>query len=688
MKRLFALMIAFSLLFAPLVIYHTNVLAAENLPLGEVSGIKLTLGDSVSFGKYTVTVTDIDSVTWSKAMIKVTGPQGTREFTIAENEIAYYPSPDNKLLGFSVVLWNAGGTPTILLTISSPLKNVFGTSKTMVKGQTITLPSNIKVTLLSVDNTSAEFRVTTTRGLTFTLKPGEGHGVSYRISSNVNDVFDYSNYAYVYLNATTKTKATVEFYMPKVPFTSIKITHKGETPQPPGPSPQPEKCNCVMYNGKLYVGESLTVKYTNTTYKFQIISVTSTKVGVRVYKGTKYETYVLSIGQSQKVPDTSIAFVVTSAEPNYQRANFKLLAPKDTQVSPPIREASISATISALPKKILVGDYLVVAIGVENKGRGDAYDLNVAAPIPNDFELVSSTQSWNIKTLPAFSKMPALIYVLKPTKVGTFQIGKATVRYYDDKSLLTGKEKITYSPTLKNITVYAIPSITVSAKAYNGTWSNYVTGKVGETLRLKFTVKASGSEPKYTFVKNATLNVYLGNSLDGPGEVKLGTLRAGETKSVMIDAKILKENLTNVRAVLSYVDPTGNEHELDLGNLLTVNSVPPQVIIKEVKVWPTPEELPGYVNQTLAEMGNNTSLAMEINDISKLYLPPERNTWKPLAILFIILTLIAGAMAYRYWNNAESCRKALERKRSKRPGGLPKKEDETSSVDTSKRGEQ
>jgi len=687
MKRLFALMIAFSLLFAPLVIYHTNVAATKELPWATVDSIKLHLGDSVSFGKYTITVTDIDSATWNSAMVEVSGPQGKKELPISDNTYTYYPSTSSALLRFTAIVWNSGGTPTVYLTIESPLVKRY--SRTMYRGSIFTLnPGSVQVKLLRVNNTSATFKAivpTATTPAEFTLTPGEGHGINYKLT---NGEYTYTNYAYVYLNATTKTKATVEFYMPKVPFTSIKITHKGETPQPPGPSPQPEKCNCVMYNGKLYVGESLTVKYTNTTYKFQIISVTSTKVGVRVYKGTKYETYVLSIGQSQKVPDTSIAFVVTSAEPNYQRANFKLLAPKDTQVSPPIREASISATISALPKKILVGDYLVVAIGVENKGRGDAYDLNVAAPIPNDFELVSSTQSWNIKTLPAFSKMPALIYVLKPTKVGTFQIGKATVRYYDDKSLLTGKEKITYSPTLKNITVYAIPSITVSAKAYNGTWSNYVTGKVGETLRLKFTVKASGSEPKYTFVKNATLNVYLGNSLDGPGEVKLGTLRAGETKSVMIDAKILKENLTNVRAVLSYVDPTGNEHELDLGNLLTVNSVPPQVIIKEVKVWPTPEELPGYVNQTLAEMGNNTSLAMEINDISKLYLPPERNTWKPLAILFIILTLIAGAMAYRYWNNAESCRKALERKRSKRPGGLPKKEDETSSVDTSKRGEQ
>ncbi len=679
MRRLLALIMVLSFLLVPLGTMHNQVAAAKDLPWAEVSGIKLSLGDSVTFGNYVITVTDIDSTTWSKAILKVSGPQGTKEFTLAENEKAYYPNSDNPILGFSVIVWNAGGTPTVLLTISSPLRNIFNGVKTMTKGQTITLPSNAKVTLLNVNNESAEFRVTTTSGVTFTLKPGEGRGVSYRLSSNVNDVFDYSNFVYVYLNKTTNTTATVEFYMPKVPVSSIQITTSSGGEQPKPPTPQPSKCNCVMYDGTLYAGEKLSVKYGNVTYDIQVVSISSTKVGIKVYKGSNLlDTYLISLGQSQAIPGTSMSIVVTTADIRYNRIHLKLEAPKDTQVVAPVRSAAIKVNITAIPKKILLSDYLVVAISVDNNGKGDAYDLNVAAPIPNEFELVSTTQSWNIKSLPAFSKMPALIYVLKPTKVGTFEIGKAVVKYYDDRSLLTGTQKTVSSSSLKGIVVYAIPNLNVEAQAYNGTWSNYVTAKLGDTLKLKFYVKAEGGNPTYEFVRNATLHLYLGNSLDGSSEINIGTIKAGESKDVMVDVKVLKENLSNVRAVLTYFDPLGNEHSMDLGNLVTINSIPPKVIIKEVKVWPTPEELPGYVNKTLAEMGNNTTLATQIDEIAKVYLPPQTNTWKPVGILFIILTIILGVLSYNYWNSAEKCRAALEKKKKKRPGGLPRKEEGSS----------
>lgn len=681
MRRLLALIMVLSLLLVPLGTMHNQVAAAKELPWAEVTGIKLSLDDSVTFGNYVITVTDIDSTTWSKAIIKVSGPQGTKEFTLMENEKAYYPNSDNPLLGFSIIIWNAGGTPTILLEISSPLKNVFNGPKTMTKGQTITLPSNAKVTLLQVDNESAEFRVITTSGVTFTLKPGEGRGVSYRLSSNVDEVYDYSNFVYVYLNKTTKTKATVEFYMPKVPVTSVKITKSGgESPKPP--TPEPSKCNCIMYDGTLYAGEKLSVKYSNTTYGIQVVSISSTKVGIKVYKGSNLiNTYLLSLGQSQAIPGTSMKIIVTTADIRYGRIHLKLEAPKDTQVVPPVRSASISVNMTALPQKILLSDYLVVAISVDNNGKGDAYDLNVAAPIPNEFELVSSTQSWNIKTLPAFSRMPALIYVLKPTKVGTFEIGKAVVKYYDDKSLLIGTQKTAYSPVLKGIVVYAIPELEVGAQAYNGTWGNYVTAKPGDTVKLKFSVKADGKEPKYEFVQNATLHLELGNSLDGSSELKIGTIKAGDSKTIMIDVKVLKENLTNVRAVLTYLDPLGNEHSMNLGSLVTINSIPPEVVIKEVEKWPTPDQLPEYVNKTLAGMKNPGPLASELANISKYYLPPEKksNPWQPAAIIFILLTIVLGALAYNYWSSAEKCKAALEKKKKKRPGGLPKKEESQTS---------
>ncbi|WP_457752197.1 hypothetical protein [Thermococcus sp.] len=677
MRRIIALMMVLSFLLVPLGTVHTQVAAATELPWAFVDGIKLTLGDTVTFGNYKIVVKDIDSISWSKAILEVSGPQGTQELTVSENTYVYYPNPDNPVLRFSVILWNSGGTPTILLTIASPL--IKTSTKVMTKGGTVVInPGNVKVTLLKVNNTSAEFEATTptsTIPVKFTLNHGQGRGINYRLTTGE---YTYTNFVYMYLNTSTSSTATVEIYMPKVPVTSLTITPAGGGENPtPSPTPTPSTCNCLMYNGILYSGEKLLAKYENVTYGIQIVSVSSTKVSVKVYKGSNLvNTYLLSIGQTQTIPGTSMSFMITSADVNYNRVHLKLYAPKDTQVTPPVREASIKVTMNAIPKKILLSDYLVVAISVENNGRGDAYDLNVAAPIPNGFELVSSTQSWNIKTLPAFSKMPALIYVLKPTKVGTFEIGKAVVKYYDDKSLLTGTQRTVYSATLKGIVVYAIPNLAVNAQAYNGTWSNYVTAKPGDTVKLKFAVKADGKNPTYEFVTNATLHLYLGNSLDGSNEIKLGTIKAGESKDVMIDVKVLKENLTNVRAVLTYLDPLGNEHSVDLGNLLTINSIPPKVVIKEVKVWPTPEELPGYVNKTLAEMGNNTTLATQIDEIAKAYLPPQTNTWKPIAILFIILTIILGAMTYKYWDSAEKCRKVLEKKKAKRPGGLPKKEEE------------
>ena len=677
MRRIIALMMVVSFLLVPLGTVHTQVAAATDLPWAFVDGIKLTLKDTVTFGNYKIFVKDIDSITWSKAILEVSGPEGTQEITVSENTYVYYPNPDNPVLRFSVVLWNSGGTPTILLTVASPL--VKRSTKVITKGGTVILtPGDVKVHLLKVNNTSAEFEVTTptiTTPVKFTLKHGQGRGINYRLTTGD---YTYTNFVYLYLKSSTSSTATVEFYMPKVPVTSITVTHAGESNKPsPQPTSKPNTCTCLMYNGLLYAGEKLLARYEKSTYGIQVISVSSTKVSVKVYNGSKLlNTYLLSIGQSQAISGTPLSFMITSADVKYNRVHLKLYAPKDTQVTPPVREAFISVTMNAIPKKILLNDYLVIAISVENNGRGDAYDLNVAAPIPNGFELVSSTQSWNIKTLPAFSKMPALIYVLKPTKVGTFEIGKAVVKYYDDESLLTGTQRTVTSPSLKGIVVYAIPTLEVSAQAYNGTWSNYISAKPGDTVKLKFGVKAGGKNPAYEFITNATLHLYLGNALDGSNELHLGTIKAGEAKNIMIDVKVLKENLTNVRAVLTYLDPLGNEHSMDLGNLVTINSMPPKVVVEKVKVWPSPEELPGYVNKTLASMKNPEPLAQELENISKFYLPPQKNTWKPIAILFIILTIILGALAYKYWDSSEKCRKVLEKKKAKRPGGLPKKEDE------------
>jgi hypothetical protein len=434
----------------------------------------------------------------------------------------------------------------------------------------------------------------------------------------------------------------------------------------------------LVYNGLLYVGEKLPVKVDNTTYYVKLISTIPDVAKVEVFKGSQsLGSMLLEVGDVPKaVSNAPIKLSVQSVDPDHKRALLRVYAPTGAVATPILRQANLLANISAIPKEIMLSDNLVVTINVKNLGRGDAYDVSVAAPIPNDFELVSMTKTWALKNFPAFTSMPALIYVLKPTKVGEFDIGKVMVTFYDDKSLETGEKRTVYSQPLTGVKVYGLPSISVSAQAYNGTWSDYVTAKVNDTVKLKFTLRASEGNPDYEFIRNATLLLDLPPSVDGQQMVDIGTIRAGESKTIQLDLTVLRENLTNVRAILVYLDPLGGQHKLDLGNLVTVNSIPPRIVVENVKVWPTPDELPEYVNKTLAGMDDPKPLAGELANISAYYLPPKGNPWKPVAIIFIITTIVVAGIAYKYWDEAEKLREKLERKKQRRPGGLPKKEGE------------
>jgi len=683
MRRMVALMMVLSFLLLPLGAVHSPVTAEETLPYASVSSIKLLLGDSVTLGStYKITVKDINSLTWSSAMIQVSGPDGTKTFTLSDSDgdYAYYPSPSNVKLRFSLTVWNSEGTPTVFLTISSPLVkyNTF----TVNKGGSVSIPyGDVRLKLTSCSNTSASFSVYrpyTSQPYQFTIKPGESWGVPYKVS----DQYDYANFVYVSLNESTTSGAKFTVYVPKVPFTSLaveKANSGSNTNTKPSTPTKSTSAYYLAYDDYLYVGESLPVKINNTNYYVKLVSTIPNVVKVEVLKGkTNLGSALLEVGDEPKViGNAPLKLSVQKVEPGYDRAVIKVYAPEGAQVTPILRQANIQVSMTAFPTKLMLGDYLVVAINVKNNGKGDAYDLNVVAPIPSGFQLVSKVQSWNIKTLPAFSSMPALIYVLKPTKVGTFTIGRASVSFYDDKSLETNQKRVVYSPVLKGISVYATPSVLVSAQAYNGTWANYIHTAVNRTVKLRFDVKVPAKESNYEYIQNATLHLVIGNSLDGPSTIHLGTMKGGSSKSVVVDMKVLKQNLTNIKGTLTYYDPLGNEHTLELGNLVTINSIPPKVIVKEVKVWPAPKELPAYVNKTLSSMDNATPLAEELMNVSEYYIPPEKksNPWKPLAVLFIILTVILAIVAYRYWDSAESCRKVLERKKAKRPGGLPKKEE-------------
>jgi len=663
-------MLVLSFLLAPLSVPGAS--AATELPWAYVDGVQLVLGDTVTFGEYTIVVKDIDSISWSRAIIEVSGPEGTQEITVTENSYSYYPDVTNPVLRFSVILWNAGGTPTILLTIASPLVKVF--TRAMVPGTSVTLTGDVKVTLLSVNSTSATFEAvvpTLPNPVVLSIPVDSGRGINYPLA---NSDYTYNNFVYLYLNATSTSSATVDFYMPKVVVTTITITPAAGT----GDTVQetPTTCNCPLYDGLLYAGEGLKVKYGDTTYTVQLLSVSSTKVSVRLYRDSSLvDTYLLSLGQSQSIENTPVSFMFTTTDVDYSRATIRLYGPPETQVFPPVRQAQIRVTIDAVPKKILLEDYLVVTVDVENTGRGDSYDLKVAAPIPDGFELVSSTKSWNIKTLPALSKMPALVYVLKPTTVGKFDIGKVVVTYYDDKSLQEGRMVTVYSEPLTGIEVYSVPELSISALAYNGTWARYVTANEGETLTLSISIRASEGNPAFTYVTNATLILKYEGALDGEPLVKLGTIRAGELKNVKIPVTVTGKNMSTVSALLTYSDPLGNERTVDVGTLVTVNSIPPKVVVKQVKVWPTPDELPDYVNKTLAEMDNPQPLAKQLLTVISPYLPPGSNPWKPAGILLALLLIVLLAVLYRCRNELNAVKAKLA-KRTSRPGGLPKKDDE------------
>jgi hypothetical protein len=361
-----------------------------------------------------------------------------------------------------------------------------------------------------------------------------------------------------------------------------------------------------------------------------------------------------------------------SVELSYNRTKVRLYAPQGSEVQPIIRDADIKVELSVSTTKILLdGDELIVFINVENQGKGKAFDVNVVAPIPDGFELRSGIGTWNLKMLDAFTKMPVLVYTLKPTQVGSYKLDTVNVQYYNE----AGEKKIVKSNTISQIVVYGLPELSLSGEAFNGTWSTYVHTQE-KTAKLKFTVSAEGNDAEYEFIKNATIKLLLPDSIDGETELFVGDLKAGETKTLESEYALLRPDNAIISAVLVYQDPLGNWHEENFGNLVVVNSLPPA--IKEVKVDLSPEELPQYVNSMLVKLDDETRvlLAEKLYNITAPYIPPEKgvNWWSILTILFVI---VSAVLAYNYIDLKSKYEKVLKElgRRKKRPGGLPKKEE-------------
>lgn len=672
MKKLSLIMM--SLLIFSLVPY------AESASVGKASidQIMLGLGESATFGDYKIQFADVDQ-SWTQALIKVYAKDGSLVTSKVLPTGYSLPVPDNTNPLFHVRLaWIVRNNQKILISLESDLELVEGDVQ-INKNDAYNLPYKfndvvipaIKVKVTNTYEDKANVQITLPYDtITATIFEGAYYGVPYKLNGD----FEYSPYLYLYLKNATTSYAVFDVYLPKYPTTVFQLGEGGTggtIPSTPGAEPTE-----LVYNDIMYEGENLTIDINGTEYALGLNTVgyyssftlfdenNNPLKSFEVKKGTGYE-----LSEAPLV----VELIKYESESMYKRVYLRLYAPRGTEVAPIVRDPKIEVSVSTSSTELLLNDELLVFINVENSGRGRADNVNVVASIPTGFELGSEIGTWSLDTLNPFTEMPVLVYLLKPTQVGKYELGPVLVKYYDER----GIEREVDSGNPLSITVYAIPKLSVTGEAFNGTWSTYVHTQE-KTVKLKFTISAEGKDSEYEFIKNATLQLTVPDSLDGETKLYVGDLKAGETKTLESDYAILKASNSIISAKLVYQDPVGNWHEENFENLVVVNSLPPAVEIKEVKVYPEPEELPSYVNTTLANLDNESKveLAEALKNISVSYLPPETgvNWWPIIAILFILVSAVLG---YNYVGLKAKYDKALKElgRKKRRPGGLPKKEE-------------
>ncbi len=637
-----------------------------------LSLIELGLKDSVVFGSYEIKFTDVDPY-WTKAALDIY-ENGNKKATavLGLGDSYYYPSSTNTF--FRITLkWAQADKKTILIAIDSPLIKI-ASDKRLDEGDTYTLPTgfpSIKIKLIDAYSTSARFTVYLPyTKLTKTVSENDGFGVAYKLTSEVS----YYPYVFVFLKSSVSNEyAIVDIYAPKYASTKLKIKRASTEETTTETTVEPTE---LVYNDILYVGEILMMNYNSTIYKLRLNSIGYYSSLSLFDKNNKpLETFNVKEGSSytSKKAPIRIEIPPNSVDLAYNRTYIKVYAPSGAEVSPIVRKAKIKVDLSTNVKEMLLNsEELVVFVNVENQGRGKAFDVKVIAPLPNNFELKSGIGTWSLKTLDAFTKMPVLVYTLKPTQVGKYDLGKVKVEYYNE----AGQKKVVTSNEVKGIVVYSIPEISLSAESFNGTWRNYITTQE-KNIKLRFKISAAKGNPEFEFIRNAALQLILPDSIDGETTIKLGDIKAGEEKIVEGQYVVLKQAISIIGAKLKYQDPLGNWHEKYFGNLLIINSIPPKVVVKEniVKVYPKPKELPDYIKKTLSTLKDPTPLAQAIENVTINYLPKKSDYKTPLIVILLILVIALGAATVNYKNKYEIVKSKLER-RKKRPGGLPKKEEE------------
>ncbi len=655
-KKNFLTLLLILALLSPLMVGNGYV-AAKNGEVASTTPIRLGLGDSIIFGNYTVQFYDVNS-NWSVATILLEANNTTRLYFLKEGQVAYYPSRSVYALAVKLVGMSSSSS-SVYVSLESPLR-LFREGLTMTPNRTVVINSLTSIKLDGLFTNGASFTVRAGSLTKLNLASGTTVSLNCTLPSGVT----YSHYLAVHLNSVSNGVATLDLYLPAVvpiPF-SIRRTSTANGTRPKGSKLIPY---VPVYGGYVYPGDNLTVRYNGSMYEVEVLNVSSADVLLKALWKGKSENIQISVGTGVvRLGRLPLMIELSGVDVTHSRAYITVLAPEGASATPPFHPANITVSISASPKSMLLGQKLVVVINVRNNGPGDVRDLSVAAPVPSGFRLISSSKVWMMNVLPAFSSMPALVYVLEPTSVGNFSIGQATVVYTSNGT------KTIKSRLLGGISVYAIPRLVVKATTEGKVIK--MNGSGGFPLTLN--VSALGTNPRYEFVNDAKVTFQYPNGVSGPAYVSIGRITAGTSVRKSVTVRISGKGLYGIKAYLTYRDPLGDQHTVNLGYVATVDSIPPKVIVrtKVVRVYPKGQQLVSYINETL-KSGNPTSLATEIDNVIKPYLPKGVNYWIPVSVVFIVLTAVFVYETARYRAETERLRRKVERRR--KPGGLPKKEE-------------
>ncbi len=661
------------LLLLPL--YGPGVHAEKNWT-AEVSPVILGFGDSVRIANYTIQFYDV-STNWSLVTLRVSYPDGVQLLYLREGEVGYIPSKDLEI--FEIVLNSIDSKNSrIVISIVSPLVKVRENLQ-MVPNKTVVINKNVIVRLLAswVNGATIGVKVPPlTKFSVFNLTPGQSRGFDYQLAPG----FMYVNYLRVELQSASDDVAWLNIYLPKLDAENLTMqtipATNGSKPVETEPTIFTE-----VWRGYLHQGVPLNVEtpvgtsaifVKNLTHNETLFSINFTFLnGSSVTKDITVPVEA-DITNVEGIP---LMLGVDETDVDHERALIKVLAPLGSVASKPPEPANVSVSISAVPTELMVGDVVAVSINVANKGPGEAKNLVIAAPVPNGFELVGNETGWSVGDLAPYSEVPAIVYLLRPTSPGEFTISGVVATYYTERG---EKVQVKSTPDIP-IRVYDVPDLHVTILGSNSTsgrnWNSYVHVKNMSPVTAIINVTVTGTESKFEYIKDAELHLSYPPGIAGPALIGLGNLSAGNNIEKTIQIRPLETGRFPIQASLVYHDPLGSEHELDLGTVLVVDTVPPKIIVKQkiVRVYPSEEELPNFINQTLQNSTNARSLAEDISNVIEPYLPKGTNYWKLSTVVLLVIVLILGYLAYGYYREVQTFRRFLLRKRKSRPGGLPKK---------------